>query len=301
MQAYWCMYILVNKNYSKQDKPQTTMEEITINRVELAKIILDKINQDRDSIKQHYKNSKNNIGYFYIDNLLPVEIAQHINIQFPDPKKMILKKSLREDKHIAAQMNKYHPILEEVIYAFQNEKIVQNIKDICEIEFLCPDEHLYAGGISSMKKGQFLNPHLDNSHDKDRNRWRVLNLLYYVSPERNDENGGHLELWPNGLKKKQVTLHSRFNRLIVMATHQSSWHSVSPVLVNSSRNCVSNYYFSNNPLQANDKFHVTTFRGRPEQIITNQILKIDSSIRMNIRKIFKKGIVENPHLYKKED
>ena len=86
-----------------------------------------------------------------------------------------------------------------------------------------------------------------------------------------------------------------------MATHQSSWHSVSPVLVNSSRNCVSNYYFSNNPLQANDKFHVTTFRGRPEQIITNQILKIDSSIRMNIRKIFKKGIVENPHLYKKED
>ena len=120
-------------------------------------------------------------------------------------------------------MNEYHSILEEVIYAFQNRE-VQFIKYICGIEDLQPDEYLYAGGISSMKKGQFLNPHLDNSHGKDRNRWKSLNLLYYVSPNWNDNNGGHLELWPSGLKKKQIILHSKFNRLIVMATHQTSWH-----------------------------------------------------------------------------
>ena len=33
----------------------------------------------------------------------------------------------------------------------------------------------------------------------------------------------------------------------------------------------------------------------------NQVLKIDSSLRMGIRKLFKKGIIENPHVYKKED
>ena len=277
------------------------MEKNIINRVELAKLISDRINQDKESMKQEYEKSKNKIGRFYIDNLLPLEIAKEINNQFPDSNKMTLKKSLRENKHIAAQMNKYHPILEEVIYAFQNEQVVHHIKDICRIKDLYPDEHLYAGGISSMKKNQFLNPHLDNSHDKDRNRWRVLNLLYYVTPQWNDQNGGHLELWPKGLKKKQETIHSRFNRLIVIATHQSSWHSVSRVLANSSRNCVSNYYFSNKPLGVKDKFHVTTFRGRPEQVITNRILQIDSFLRMNIRKLFKKGITENPHVYKKED
>lgn len=161
------------------------------------------------------------------------------------------------------------------------------------------DEYLYAGGISSMGKGQFLNPHLDNSHDKDRARWRVFNLLYYVTPGWKKENGGHLELWPNGVEGQPITIHSLFNRLVV-ATHQTSWHSVSPVVGNASRNCVSNYYFSNLPLRQDDEFHVTSFRGRPNQKLRDQILKIDASLRMNIRKIFKKGIRENPHVYKKK-
>ena len=53
-----------------------------------------------------------------------------------------------------------------------------------------------------MKKNQFLNPHLDNSHDKDRSRWHVLNLLYYVTPNWQEDFGGNLELWTNGLQEK---------------------------------------------------------------------------------------------------
>lgn len=267
----------------------------------IAGLIAEKIQIHKSAIKNQYEQSKNKIGYFFIDNLLPLDIVEEVNRQFPSPDKMIQRKNLRENKHVAAQMNEYHPILEEVIFAFQDNRIVEHIKDICEISDLYPDEHLYAGGISSMKKGQFLNPHLDNSHDKDRNRWRVLNLLYYVSPNWEEQNGGHLEIWPNGMDKPQVTLHSNFNRLIVMTTHQSSWHSVSPVLVNASRKCVSNYYFSNNPLSTEDKFHVTTFRGRPEQKIRDKVLQTDSFLRMTIRKIFKKGVVKTPHVYKKED
>jgi Rps23 Pro-64 3,4-dihydroxylase Tpa1-like proline 4-hydroxylase len=230
--------------------------------------------------------------------LLPPEITEIINNQFPSHDKMVQKKSIRENKYIAVQMNQYTPVLEELIYAFQDEKVVSLIKDLCEIEDLQPDENLYAGGLSSMKQSQFLNPHLDNSHDKERSRWRVLNLLFYVSPNWADSNGGHLEIWPNGLKQTQTTLYSRFNRLIVMATHDKSWHSVSPVIANASRNCVSNYYFSNTALSNSDKFHVTTFRGRPHQKIRNQFLKIDSFLRMNLRKIFKNGVVNNPHVYK---
>lgn len=46
---------------------------------------------------------------------------------------------------------------------------------------MIPDHKLYAGVLSSMVNGSFLNPHLDNSHDDDGNLYRVLNLLYYVS------------------------------------------------------------------------------------------------------------------------
>jgi len=270
----------------------------SLNRTDLAQLIVNRIMQEKAPIKTQYEASKNQIGYFYIDDLLPPELTEYINSQFPSHDQMVLKKSLREDKYIGVQMDQYSQILEELIYAFQDDRVVDLIKEVCEIKDLKPDENLYAGGLSSMKQSQFLNPHLDNSHDKERRRWRVLNLLFYVSPNWADSNGGHLEIWPKGLKQDQITLHSRFNRLIVMATHEKSWHSVSPVVADASRNCVSNYYFSVNPLSNSDKFHVTTFRGRPHQKIRNHILKLDSFLRMNLRKLFKKGIIENPHVYK---
>lgn len=271
-----------------------------IKRAELAKIIVAKLNHQKVSIKEQYNNSKHDIGYFFVDDLLPEDLAMEIYNHFPRPQDMTHKNSLRENKYVAAQMNKYNRILEEIIYAFQDERVVNTIKEICEVKDLQADEYLYAGGISSMGKDQFLNPHLDNSHDKDRARWRVFNLLYYVTPGWKKENGGHLELWPNGVEGQPITIHSLFNRLVVMATHQTSWHSVSPVVGNASRNCVSNYYFSNLPLRQDDEFHVTSFRGRPNQKLRDQILKLDASLRMNIRKIFKKGIRENPHVYKKK-
>jgi Rps23 Pro-64 3,4-dihydroxylase Tpa1-like proline 4-hydroxylase len=271
-----------------------------VNRNQLADLILSKIEKNIDTLVKQFQYSKHEIGFFYLDDLLPEDIALKIFNFFPKPVDMVLKKSLRENKYVAAQMNQYDSMLEEIIYAFQDIRIVTLIAEICVINDCFPDEKLYAGGISLMEEKQYLNPHLDNSHDKERERWRVLNLLYYVTPNWKLEYGGNLELWPNGLKNKQVTIESKFNRLAVMATHNKSLHSVSPVVVNNKRCCVSNYYFSNSPLQATDSFHVTSFRGRPENKITDIILQTDTWLRNGIRKIFKKGIKENPHYYNRE-
>ena len=270
-----------------------------MNRKDLSDLIFSKIEKNQDILSKQFEDSKNKIGFFYIDDLLPEEIAIQIHENFPKSSEMVLKKSIRENKYIAAQMDLYHPILEDIIYAFQDERIVKLVAKICAIKEVFPDDKLYAGGISLMGKNQFLNPHLDNSHDKERERWRVLNLLYYVTPDWDIKNGGNLELWPNGLSEKQITIESKFNRLAVMATHNHSLHSVSPVVVDIERKCVSNYYFSNAPLASTDTFHVTSFRGRPENKITDLILKTDTWLRMNLRKIFKKGVKENPHYYKK--
>ena len=268
-------------------------------RKDLSDLIFSKIEKNQDILSKQCEDSKNKIGFFYVDDLLPEEIAFRIHDNFPKSSEMVLKKSIRENKYIAAQMNLYHPILEDIIYAFQEEKIVKLVAKICNIKEVFPDDKLYAGGISLMGKNQFLNPHLDNSHDKDRERWRVLNLLYYVTPGWDLKNGGNLELWPDGLDENPITIESKFNRLAVMATHNHSLHSVSPIVVDKERKCVSNYYFSNEPLESSDTFHVTSFRGRPENKITDIILKTDTWLRMNLRKIFKKGIKENPHYYKK--
>lgn len=268
---------------------------------DISELIFNKIKEKQEELKASYKASKGQIGHFFIDDLLPEDLAKQCFDLFPNTSEMRCLKSIREYKYVSAQMDKHNELLEQVLYAFQDSKIVSLIGEICNIDSLYADNSLYAGGLSQMAQDNFLNPHLDNSHDAERERWRVLNLLYYVTPNWNTDNGGHLELWPNGPKKEPIVIESKFNRLAVMATHDKSWHSVNQVKVNKSRCCISNYYFSDEPLKASDKFHVTKFRGRPEDTFTNIILDLDASLRMLVRKVFKKGIRKNPHVYKKED
>lgn len=270
-----------------------------MNRFEYGEIISSRLGEEKVRLQTEFHRHK--IQSCVIDDLLPEQEARKVFAAFPDKSAMVLKKSLREYKYIAAQMNQYNPLLEEIIYAFQQPAVVKIVEEITGIQEMEPDEHLYAGGISLMANGNFLNPHLDNSHDKNRQAYRVLNLLYYVTPDWSHEAGGNLELWDEGPKGKPRELSSQFNRLALMATHELSWHSVNEVRVDRSRCCVSNYYFSVKPLEDHDYFHVTSFRGRPEQPVRDLVLQADITLRQGIRKVFKQGIVENTHVYDKPD
>jgi Rps23 Pro-64 3,4-dihydroxylase Tpa1-like proline 4-hydroxylase len=285
---------------SHPDSADKFIMEPSMNRTEIADLIVNRLKSEIGALSSMYQASMPKIGYFFVDDLLPEDVAKGIFSCFPDEKDMQLKKSIREYKYVAAQMNSYNPVLEEAVYAFQDQRVVELISKICKIKSLYPDERLYAGGISLMGNKHFLNPHLDNSHDKDRDRWRVLNLLYYVTPDWSVTNGGNLELWPDGLQKEQILIHSKFNRLAVLATHDSSWHSVSPITCEkNARCCVSNYYFSDSSLKGSEIFHITSFRGRPGQKIRDIVLQADIGLRTALRKVFKKGIVENKHVYRK--
>ena len=139
----------------------------------------------------------------------------------------------------------------------------------------------------------------DNSNDIERNNYRVLNLLYYITPDWQDDAGGHLELWDNGPGKPQRTIHSRFNRLVVMQTDERSWHSVSKVVREGRRCCVSNYYFSPRPAGRDASYHVTAFRGWPGQKLADVVMRIDNGVRLAVRKIGGNQLFKNPHVYKK--
>ena len=270
-----------------------------MNRKDMADMIVARLATEEARLTRQWLAS-GKVQHCFIDDLLSAELAHRIRAAYPDGSTMRVKKSLRELKYVAAQMDQYDPILEEALYAFQDPRIVEAVSRITGLHKLEPDELLYAGGISMMTKGHFLNPHIDNSHDRERKRYRVLNLLYYVSPDWALAKGGNLELWPNGIQGEQTTIESRFNRLAIMVTHTQSWHSVSAVRTEEQRCCVSNYYFSAEPAEANDYFHVTSFRGRPEEKIRDLVLRGDIALRMAIRKLFPGGIVKNKHFYDKK-
>jgi Rps23 Pro-64 3,4-dihydroxylase Tpa1-like proline 4-hydroxylase len=267
-----------------------------MNKAEIAALIVPCLRSGMASAATHYAEHH----YFFVDNLLPEGLAQAIYRSFPDSSKMMLRQSIRERKFVTSQMNAIDPLLEEVVYAFQDLRVVAEIAAITRLRDVEPDEKLYAGGISLMGPGHYLHPHVDNSHDMERKRYRVLNLLYYTSPDWTVENGGNLELWPQGAKAAPHTIHSKFNRLVVIATDRKSWHSVSEVRANRSRTCVSNYYFSKLSPEQEDYFHVTSFRGRPEQPIRDLLLRGDAALRALVRRIAPGGLRTTRHYYRKD-
>jgi Rps23 Pro-64 3,4-dihydroxylase Tpa1-like proline 4-hydroxylase len=149
-------------------------------------------------------NSGRRVRSAIIDDLLPDAFVDAIALAFPPLDAMTAKGSMRERKYVAAQMDRYDPLLEEAVFAFQDPRIVALIAAITGLEAVEPDADLYAGGISAMAKGCYLRPHLDNSHDAKRERYRVLNLLFYVTPGWVEEDGGALQLWDDGPKGRRA-------------------------------------------------------------------------------------------------
>lgn len=243
-------------------------------------LILSRLNESKEDLMRQWSSP---IGtatkHFVLDNLLPQSDVGEIYSAFPlDGSGFYERNSFREKKRTSAELTNCDPILSDITFAIQDPRVVSKVSDICSIDYIEPDPNLYAGGLSMMFPGDYLNQHIDNSHDAERSRYRRLNLLYYVSPSWCRENGGNFELW-NCDRTLPKTITSHQNRLVVMETNKASWHSVTKVVANRPRCCVSNYYFSQNSPDGSDYFHVTSFLGRPEDPLKRVWGYVDNSLR----------------------
>lgn len=255
---------------------------------DIAAYIASKIEADSPSACFEWaKSDKKYARYFKIDNLLPEDLAREVYCRFPKESGLWFnRKSFREQKRTFAKLESVDALIGNVTDAFHDPAVVAAISKITDLADLEPDPELYAGGISMMQQGDFLNPHIDNSHDKLRQRYRRLNLLYYVTPGWDPQNGGNLELWDDSVERP-LQIDSLFNRLVVMETNKTSWHSVSMVNGPGSRCCVSNYYFSACSPMGTDYYHVTSFLGRPNQPFRRMFGYVDNRIRQMVAQNFK--------------
>ena len=261
-------------------------------RAELTKFIVERLERDLDKIRVDFNTPKctTKTRHAAIDNLLPDEVARQIYESFPPLEEMRLMTSFREKKYTSKSFEKFNPLLLNISLAVQAPEVIAIVEKITGVKDMVGDPHFYAGGLSAMAKGHYLNPHIDNSHDHEQKNYRVLNLLYYVTPDWESENGGNLELWDEKVKEP-TEIPSLFNRLVLMETNQWSFHSVNEVKADGKRCCVSNYYFSpHSPNNGEEVFHVTFFKARPEQPIRRLITTADSHLRSLVRSFKKEGL-----------
>lgn len=269
-------------------------------REEIVKHILERLDRDAESIRADFSAEKGIATRFAaIDDLLPEDLARRIYEAFPADEEMRLLDSFREKKYTSKDLDRFDPLIEDATFAFQDERVIEKVAGLTGIRDAVGDPHLYAGGISAMTRGHFLNPHLDNSHDYEQKNYRVLNLLYYITPGWETESGGNLELWNEDVTEA-VEIPSRFNRLVLMSTNDKSWHSVNEVTTDGRRCCVSNYYFSPHSPNGYETTHVTYFQARPEQKLRRVLTRADSDLRTLLRKVKRTGF-SRKDLYEKEN
>jgi Rps23 Pro-64 3,4-dihydroxylase Tpa1-like proline 4-hydroxylase len=238
---------------------------------------------DRHPVRSHFAA---------LDRVLPDDVAHWIHAAFPPVSRMRLMNSFREQKYTSKNLDQFDPLVGDALFAFQAPEVIAEVAAITGFEGLIGDASFYAGGISAMTHGQYLNPHLDNSHEATRSFYRRINVLFYCTPGWGPGDGGNLELWDTSVRRL-LEIPSLFNRLVIMETNRQSWHSVNPVRRHGlcARCCVSNYYFSKeSPEAGHDYFHVTTFSARPEQRIARLMASADNLIRSAVRLIKKDGL-----------
>lgn len=261
-----------------------------VDRVGIARHIADRMIRDRDQLAARWQNPEGtDTRHVYLDGLLPEEVARAIHAGFPAQGEGFFNRdSFREKKKTLTDLSGLPAILGEVTYALQSPVVIDAFAQIAGIGHLVPDPSLYAAGLSMMFKGDFLNPHVDNSHDAGRNLYRRLNFLYYVSPGWSLDDGGSFELWDPAVRRAR-TVEARFNRLLIMETHRTSWHAVSPVTADRPRCCVSTYVFSPESQDRSEYFHITRFTGRPGQVGRRARGVFDNALRQFVAQVFKAG------------
>ncbi len=263
--------------------------------------IIARLEQDKDVISADFHGEKEiRTKYTAIDELLPPDLALDIYNAFPEVSKMRLLDSFREKKYTSKALDDFDPLIKDATFAFQDERVIDIVSEITGVKDAVGDPNLYAGGISAMETGHFLNPHIDNSHDHEQKNYRVLNLLYYVTPAWKPENGGNLELWDEDVTRA-TEIPSLFNRLVLMSTGDKSFHSVNEVIAAGRRCCVSNYYFSPHSPNGYETSHVTYFQARPEQTVRRIFTKADSQVRTLLRKVKKSGFSQKDLFESKKD
>jgi len=258
-------------------------------REAIVTAIVERLHQDSDRIREEFSApGALSTKFAIVDRLLPEEMAHAIHAAFPASEQMRLLDSFRERKFTSKALDTHDALIADATFAFQDPRVLHAVEGLTGIKEAHADPKLYAGGISAMAQGHFLNPHLDNSHDFEQRHYRVLNLLYYCTPDWQAEDGGNLELW-NEAVTEAVEIPSLFNRLVLMSTNDKSWHSVNEVKRDGRRCCVSNYYFSPHSPNGYETTHVTYFKARPEQKIRRIWTEADSRLRTLARIVKKSG------------
>lgn len=220
---------------------------------------------DRATLRQSFLSAEP-FPHLVLDGLFdPAELREVVR-GFPGPADMqwaAFESETEKKLGFHHEKSRLPKAIRQFLYKLNSFEMLSFLEDVTGIEGLIPDPYFGGGGIHQIVRGGFLKIHADfNVHPKLKLD-RRLNMLVYLNEPWDDSWGGALELWNRDMSEARATISPLFNRTVVFATSDHSYHGhPSPLACSeeTTRKSLSLYYYTNGrPEDERSAAHDTIF------------------------------------------
>ncbi len=251
---------------------------------------------DRDQVREHVRNAKP-FPFFCIDGFLEPEVAAQIVETLPsfEQASTVGKSFSTVNEHGKIQVTDPAQFAEPVMRLYEalaSLKWLNWLSYVMDIPNLVADSTLNGGGIHVTGPRGHLDVHVDFNYIKEMELHRRINILVYFNKNWREEWGENVELWDKDVKSCHHSLSPIFNRCVVFATSDSSYHGVTAVTCpngNARKSFAAYYYTKEPPPDWTGEYHSTIFKARPDERMKGMLLmpaeKIKRAVRSKMRKL----------------
>jgi hypothetical protein len=192
-----------------------------------------------------------------IPNFLPLEIAQALAAEFPKPDEIkwrlagpgdsVHTNDPNVEKLGTSNEALFPPLIRHVMHEFNSGTFVDFLSALTGFDMLSPDPSFHGCGMHSTGKGGRLMIHADASRHPNPKLQQILNMIYYVTPNWQEDWGGQLELWMPDMSECVKRVIPQFNSMLVFFTGSKSYHGHPHPLTTPDgvrRNSLATYYYT---------------------------------------------------------
>ena len=138
-----------------------------------------------------------------------------------------------------------HPF-DDIIHELSSPSFLDFLERVCGESNLIPDPYLEGGGLHFTGAGGTLAPHTDFHVYQRLGLYRRVNVLVYLNPGWQAEDGGRLELYKKGDAQPSVLVVPSWGTCVIFRTDDQSVHGFSEPVGNDaqSRRSIALYYYA---------------------------------------------------------
>ena len=234
---------------------------------------------DREKLRADVAAAKP-FPHFKIDNFLNSEFADQVEASYPTfEKAQEIGKgftAVNEKKKIQiTDSGKFSDPIRQLHETLASPQWLELLSYVMDIPNLIADPDLKGGGMHMTGSQGHLDVHVDFNFLKDKQWHRRLNILVYMNKGWQESWGGNVELWDPEVNTCHHSFSPIFNRCVVFATSEISYHGVSAVQCppDGARKSFAAYYYTQEaPVGWSGNKHSTIFKARPDEKLKGAVL-----------------------------